>query len=145
MACPTWVEPMKIPPTIPYFKPMLGLALAYGFLWMALEGTLWRDLILAATVVLLAIGYLTIRFLGGRTLSSRRFVLVAAAAGLAGGVALPFVTIFLMALKTGIHAHGPEYTAREIAWVWQQLPLWGTVGGLVGLGLGLVATGRQTA
>ncbi len=134
---------MKIPPTIPYFKPMLGLALAYGFLWMALEGGLGQDLVLAAAVVLLAIGYLTIRFLGGRTLSPRRFVLVAAAAGLAGGVALPLVTIFLMALKTGIHAHGPEYTAREIAWVWQQLPLWGTVGGLVGLGLGLVAAGRQ--
>jgi len=94
---------------------------------------------------LLAIGYLTIHFLGGRTLSPRRFVLMAVAVGLAAGIALPFVTIFLMALKTGIHAHGPEYTAREIAWVWQQLPLWGAVGGLVGLGLGLVATGRQTA
>jgi len=136
---------MKIPPTLPYFKSMLGLALAYGFLWMALEGVLWRDLVLAAAVVLLAIGYLTIRFLGGRTLPARRFMLMAVAVGLAAGIALPLVTIFLMALKTGIHVHGPEYTVREIAWVWQQLPLWGAVGGLVGLGLGLVAAGRQTA
>lgn len=134
---------MKIPLTIPYFRLVPGLTLAYGFLWMALEGELWRDLVLAAAVILLAVGSATTRFLGGRTLSVRRFVLVAVAAGLVAGVALPLVTLFLMALKMGIHAHGPEYATREIVQVWRQLPLWSIVGGLVGLGLGLLVMGKR--
>jgi len=51
-------------------------------------------------------------------------------------------TLFLMALKTGIHAHGPEYTMAEVAWVWRQLPLWVAAGTLAGTGLALVAAGR---
>ena len=134
---------MKIPLTIPYFRLALGLTLAYGFLWMALEGELWRDLVLAAAVTLRVAGYAMTRFPGGRTLSVRRFVIVAVAAGLIAGVALSLITLFLMALKMGIHAHGPEYATREIVWVWQQLPLWSIVGGLVGLGLGLLVAGKR--
>lgn len=134
---------MKIPRTIPNFRLVLGLTLAYGFLWMALEGELWRDLVLAAAVTLLVAGYAMTRILGGRTLSVRRFVLLAVAAGLVAGVALPLVILFLMALKMGIHAHGPEYATREIVWVWRQLPLWSMVGGLVGLGLGLLVAGKR--
>lgn len=134
---------MKIPLTIPYFRLVLGLTLAYGFLWMALEGELWRDLVLAAAVTLLVTGYAMTRISGGRTLSVRRFVIVAVAAGLVAGVALPLVTLFLMALKMGIHAHGPEYATREIVWVWRQLSLWSIVGGLVGLGLGLLVAGKR--
>lgn len=134
---------MKIPLTIPYFRLALGLTLAYGFLWMALEGELWRDLVLAAAVTLLVMGSAMARFLGGRTLSVRRFVIVAVAAGLIAGVALSLITLFLMAIKMGIHAHGPEYATREIVWVWQQLPLWSIVGGLVGLGLGLLVAGKR--
>jgi hypothetical protein len=48
-----------------------------------------------------------------------------------------------MILKTGIHAHGPEYTARELAWVWTQLPLWGGVGALTGLGFGLLMAAKK--
>ena len=58
-------------------------------------------------------------------------------------VSLALITLFLMALKMGSLAHGPEYATREIVWVWQQLPLWSIVGGLVGLGLGLLVAGKR--
>lgn len=134
---------MKIPTTIPYFKPALGLVLAFGLLWMALEGDLWRDVILAAAVVLLAVGSLIARLFGGQVLSVKQFVFLAAVAGLAAGAALPLVTIFLMALKTGIHAHGPEYTEREIAWVWNQLLVWAGAGAFFSLGVALLLLARR--
>lgn len=134
---------MKIPPAIPYFKAITAVTGLYAVAWMALEGALWRETLLAALALALAILFLTTRFLGGRTLPAGRFVLAAAVAGLAYGVGLVFMTLFLMALKTGIHAHGPEYTAREVAWVWSQLPLWSGVGALAGLGLGLLAVASR--
>lgn len=135
---------MKLPATIPHFKAAAGLTLAYALVWMALEGELWRDLLLAAVIVGLAVASLPIRFLGGHDLSAIQLVAIAAAAGIIAGVALPLVTLFLMALKTGIHAHGPEYTPQEIAWVWRQLPLWALVGGMAGLGIGLLSAARRT-
>lgn len=134
---------MKIPATIPHFKTAAGFTLAYALVWMALEGELWRDLLLAGAVVALAIASLLTRFLGGHALSAIQLIAIAAAAGLIAGVALPLVTLFLMALKTGIHAHGPEYTSQEIAWVWRQLPLWALVGGITGFGLGLLSAARR--
>lgn len=134
---------MKIPTTIPYFKVAAGFVLIYSLLWMALEGELGRDLALATAVALLAAGFAITRFLGGQTVSKRQFVILTAVVGLAVGVALPLLTIFLMALKTGIHAHGPEYTPGEIAWVLRQLPLWAGVGGLSGLGIGLLAAAAR--
>ena len=68
---------------------------------------------------------------------------LSAAVGLAYGVGLALLTLLLMAIKTGLHAHGPEYGGREIVWVWNQLPLWAGVGVLVGLGIGLLAAGRR--
>ena len=135
---------MKFPATIPHFKAAAGLTLAYALVWMALEGALWRDLILAAAVVALAVASLLLRFLGGRALSAGQWVAIAMVAGLIASVALPLVTLFLMALKTGLHAHGPEYTPQEIAWVWRQIPLWTLVGGIAGFGIGLLSAAKRT-
>jgi hypothetical protein len=110
---------------------------------MALEGDLRWDLFLALALVLLTLGHLAMRYLGGRTMTAGRFVVLAMAAGIAGGIAVALLTLFLMILKTGIHAHGPEYTARELAWVWTQLPLWGGVGALTGLGFGLLMAAKK--
>jgi hypothetical protein len=62
---------------------------------------------------------------------------------MAFGAGLALMTLMLMALKTGLHAHGPEYPTDQIFWVWRQLPLWAGVGALAGLGLGLLSVGRR--
>jgi hypothetical protein len=43
-----------------------------------------------------------------------------------------------MALKTGLHAHGHEFTRAEIAWVLGRTPLWALAGLFAGLGVGLL-------
>jgi hypothetical protein len=136
---------MKIPSRIPYFKTAHGATAILAFIWMALEGDLRWDLFLALALVLLTLGHLAMRYLGGRTMTAGRFVALAAAAGIAGGFGAVLLTLFLMILKTGIHAHGPEYTSQDITWVWSQMPIWGVAGGLVGLGLALlvIAAGRK--
>ncbi len=119
--------------------------LAFGaaaLVWMALEGMLWLDVTLALAGLALALAHLVTRYLGGRVVSPGRFVGGAAAVGLLFGACLALLTLFLMTLKTGIHAHGPEYTLREIAWVWAQMPLWSGVGALVGLGLSLLVVAK---
>ncbi len=81
--------------------------------------------------------------MGGRTLPPGRAVALAVAAGVVYGVGVALLTLGLMALKTGLHAHGPEYSTAQIVWVWRQAPLWAVAGALAGLGLGLVAAGRR--
>ena len=40
--------------------------------------------------------------------------------------------------KTGVHAHGPEFSPAEIGWLMQQAVLWSLVGTIAGAGLGLL-------
>ncbi|WP_374689054.1 hypothetical protein [Promineifilum sp.] len=119
----------------------------YAAVWLALEGAPIRDLLLAAALLALALWRVLSRRLlervnGGAWRGARR-VGLSAAAGLAFGAGLPLLTLFLMALKTGLHAHGPEYSAAQIAWVWGQLPLWAGAGLLAGVGVGLVGAGLR--
>jgi hypothetical protein len=55
-----------------------------------------------------------------------------------GLVAGPMMLIF-MSLKTGLHAHGPEFTAAQITWVLRQIPLWSLAGLSAGIGFGLLS------
>ncbi len=130
---------MKIPATYPHFKAAVALVGLYAAIWMALEGSLGRDLLLAASLMAMTLFYLSSRYLGGRALPAGQAVALTTTAGMVYGVGLVLLTLFLMALKTGMHAHGPEYAAGEIAWVWRQLGLWSGAGALIGLGLGLLA------
>lgn len=134
---------MKFPASIPWFKLAIAAVGLYAIVWPALEGSVTRDLLLAAFLLALGMTYLAVRFLGGRVLSSSRLVALSTFAGLFYGFGLALLLLFLMALKTGLHAHGPEYSPAEVAWVWRQLPLWGGAGALAGLGLGFLATARQ--
>ena len=133
---------MKIPVSIPHFKIAVGIVGLYAIGWLALEGELVRDIGLAAGLLVSALLYIITKRLGGLIVPVRRAIILATAAGLLFGAGLVLLTLFLMVLKTGLHAHGPEYTAQEIAWVWRQLPLWAGAGGLAGLGLGLLAAAR---
>lgn len=134
---------MKIPASMPWFKPAIAAVGLYAIVWPALEGSTERDLLLAAPLLALGMTYLAVRFLGGCVLSPTRLVVLSAVAGLSYGISLALLLLFLMALKTGLHAHGPEYSPAEVARVWRQLPSWGGAGALAGLGLGFLAAARQ--
>jgi hypothetical protein len=45
-----------------------------------------------------------------------------------------------MAVKTGLHAHGPEFSPSQIAWVMGQVPWWTSAGLLAGVGLAMIVT-----
>ena len=61
---------MKIPATIPGLKLAIGLLGLYVAVWMALEGALVRDLLLAAATLAIAMIYFGTRFFGGRSFRS---------------------------------------------------------------------------
>lgn len=137
---------MKIPRSIPRFKFLMMAAVGLlAVVWPALEGNPALELLLAAVLMSVGIFYIITILLGGRTMTAGQGIALTTVAGLSFGAGLVLLTIFLMALKTGLHAHGPEYTPQEITWVWRQLPLWAGVGGLAGLGVGLLAAGRRMA
>lgn len=140
---------MRIPATIPHIKTVFVVVGVLAIGWIALEGDVGREIVMAMLIGLPGLAYLVTRLaqrtaLGGRRLSMGRWLLLMGVAGVLAGAGVALMTLFLMALKTGLHAHGPEYSAGEIAWVWAQLPLWAAVGGLAGLGVGaLAAAGRR--
>ena len=134
---------MIIPASLPHLKAVF-VAVGVLFIgWIALEGDIGREILLAAIIWTAGLAYLVTRHFGGRRLSMGRWLLLMTAAGLAAGAGVALLTLFLMALKTGLHAHGPEYTAVEIAWVWGQLPLWAAAVGLIGLGVGALAAAAR--
>lgn len=114
---------------------------AYGVIWIALEGDLARVLLLGLGVTMVAVGHLARRLPPPYTSGFRR-LLVGGALGLLAGAGAALATLALMALKTGLHAHGPEFTVEEIRWVVSRLPWWAAGGALAGLGGALLITGR---
>jgi hypothetical protein len=134
---------MKIPERAPWLKPVTWLLGIYAAVWISLEGALWQSLLLAAGTVLLALACLVQRKLAGQTISSTKWIVLAGSLGVAAGVGSGLLTLVFMSVKTGLHAHGPEFSPQEIRWVIRQIPLWGLAGLSAGLGLGLLALGRR--
>ena len=129
---------MSIPPRLPGLKLATILLAGYFVLWIPLEGNLTQTVLIGVWVALVTAGHLMQRWLGGRTLGRGRWLLVAAAFGLSLGLGSAILTLLAMTLKTGLHAHGPEFTRAEINWALAQLPYWTAAGLLAGLGLGLL-------
>jgi hypothetical protein len=113
----------------------------YTAVWISLEGALWQVMLLGVATTILIVGYLVQRTVGGKTLSRGVGLMVTAVSGLAIGGGSGLLSLIFMAVKTGLHAHGPEFSRAEIGWVWGNLPLWTAVGLLLGLGLGLIWAG----
>ena len=128
-----------MPVRVPYLPAATLLWGLYALMWLALEGNVARDGILAGWGLALLALWAAARRWGGRSVSAGQVAALGAAAGLAWGAALGPAVLLLMALKTGLHAHGPEYTAAQIAWVLGQWPWWIGAGALAGAGLGLMA------
>lgn len=110
----------------------------YALVWIGLEGELWQTVALGSSTAVLLVAYGWRRWGRKRPLATRPFLLLSTLSGFLTGLFAALFTLFFMALKTGLHAHGPEYTPQEIAWVVQQIPFWASAGLLVGLGIGLL-------
>ncbi len=134
---------MRIPVRVPYLRAATLLWGVYALVWLSLEGHAGRDALLAGWgLALLALG-LVGRVFGGRAVAVGRLATLGAAVGLAWGVALGPAVLLLMAVKTGLHGHGPEYTAAQLAQVWSQWPSWLAAGLAAGAGLALVVAGLR--
>ena len=129
---------MQLPDRVPGLKWLTVLWALYAVIWALLEGGLWPTVLLAVLSGLVILGYLTNRVLSGRKMAFGIWLLLAAVLGALLGLGSALLTVGLMAVKTGLHAHGPEFSALEINWVIQQIPLWTLAGLLAGLGLGLL-------
>jgi hypothetical protein len=129
---------MQIPNRVPGFKWLVIFWMITAVLWSMLEGDLRRVLFFGLFSTLTGAAYLFQRVIGGRSFSVLRGLLIMGLWGLALGAGTVFMTLFLMVVKTGLHAHGPEFSMIEISEAWQYLPLWSLVGVLVGLGIGLL-------
>jgi hypothetical protein len=132
---------MIFPKQVPGFKWLTILTAIYGIVWMSLEGDLRRVIVMGTAVSLSLVGYGLGRFLGGRSFHVGSWLTVTAVGGLVAGISSGLLTIFFMALKTGIHGHGPEFRPSEIERVVGMIPLWGVVGLLAGLGIGVLVWG----
>lgn len=133
---------MQVPPKIPALKWLTVLLGIYFVLWIGLEGSLAREAVMGVGLTAVSLLHLLQNRLGNQTVSLKTWLGVTAVLGLLLGLGSGPLTIIAMILKTGLHAHGPEFTIAQIQWVWQQAPLWALVGLLSGLGLGLLTANK---
>jgi hypothetical protein len=114
----------------------------FAFIWISLEGSIVGVVLMGVGTTAVLLLYLAQYFLGDRTFSLAQWLVITAVCGLLLGLGSGLLTLLFMIVKTGLHAHGPEFTPSELSWVLQQIPLWVLVGLLAGLGLGMV-TGEK--
>jgi len=130
---------------LPHIKPVQRLiavlTVLYGLVWIPLEGALWSVLMMGglATLWLLTAAY--DRWGAGRTFSTVGIISLVTLTTAAAALFWVLLSLAFMAVKTGLHAHGPEFSPAEISWLWSRLPGWTGIGGLAGLGFGLIAAG----
>ena len=113
----------------------------YALVWTRLEASLLRDGLLAGWGLALLALWLMARAFGEREVAAGWVAALGTAVGLAWGAALGPAVLLLMALKTGLHGHGLEYTAAQITWVAAQWPWWVAAGGIAGVGVALLWLG----
>ena len=129
---------MQVPAKMPALKGATILLGGYFVVWVALEGNLSQTIALAMLAIGVWLGRIGQRYGAGRKMSPAGWLLLSGFGGLFFGGGIGPLTLALMALKTGLHAHGPEFTLLEINFIVTQMPLWGFAGLLAGLGLGLI-------
>lgn len=132
---------MQIPAKLPGLKLLTIVWAVYGVVWIAPEGVLWQAVLLGGLTTAVLLGYLLQKVAGGRLVAGGWWLGGTAVTGALFGFLTGLLTLFFMALKTGLHAHGPEFTPAEVTWVLAQMPLWTAVGLLSGAGLGMVSLG----
>ncbi len=89
----------------------------------------------------LSAGYVAQKRLAGRKYSLGGWLILCASIGFLFGLTVGLLALILMAVKTGLHGHGPEFSPAEVTWVVRQIPWWAASGLIAGAGLGLLAVG----
>jgi hypothetical protein len=111
-----------------------------GLAWISLEGEPRWSSIMALFTLLVGIGYLAIKLVRGRTINGIGWIVLLAGSGLVIGLLFGPVTLFYMALKTGLHGHGAEFTRAEMLWFIDRIILWAVSGLVAGAGLGFLTS-----
>jgi len=117
---------------------MAAIWAATAVLWVLLEGNLRLTILFSTLTAFIITGMVVKKCLAGRELSLIAWLTAASLMGLLMGLGSAILTLLFMALKTGLHAHGPEFASLEINWVLQQTLIWPAAGLLGGLGLGIL-------
>ena len=128
---------MRIPAHFPGLRLATLLLMAAAVAWIAPEGDLLSVMALSIALTLLLLTHAARRWLGGKTLPAGHWLAALSLLGLAAELGSGLLALLLMAVKTGLHGHGPEFSAGEIAWVLRNTPFWAAAGLLSGGGLGL--------
>lgn len=132
------MAPMILPSLGRPFKWFVIVVGVYAVIWIALEGELRQVVALGSGLTMVMVGAFYERWMAGRTLAIGAWLAFSAALGSLAGFGSAVSTLLFMAVKTGLHAHGPEFTIGEIEWVLAQMPWWTTGGLLAGLGVGFI-------
>lgn len=129
-----------MPHKIPGLRWITAVFGIYSVIWISLEGDLSQTVLLGVwgTAVFL-LSFMQNQW-GGKVFSAGGWWAKTAVLGLLLGAGSGLSTLFFMALKTGLHAHGPEFALTEIKWVIQQTPFWSLAGLFTGLGVGLLSS-----
>ena len=110
----------------------------YTAVWMALEGNVGRVLLMGGGWTAVLLLHFIQNYVGGRLVRRWVFVLETAVAGLLFALSTIALTLIFMVLKTGIHAHGAEFSPQEINTLIEKLPIALLAGLLAGAGIGLL-------
>ena len=133
---------IQIPEKFPFLKLMMVLLGIYTLFWISLEGGLLRVVWMGVGVTAVSTLRLLQKQVGGRTMKVGWWVGLTAVTGAISGLLSVGITLIFMIIKTGLHAHGPEFTPSEIEWVIQQWSLWGAIGLLCGSAIGFISAGK---
>jgi hypothetical protein len=135
---------MRIPEQIRGLRPATAVWVVYALAWIAPEGNLAAVTILGSSTAVIAAAHLVQRRWGGKRLRGWRWWGGTAVLGALTGGGGALLILLLMAMKTGLHSHGPEFTPAEIAWAVSQIPWWTAGGAVAALGLALLLQARRS-
>lgn len=133
------------PQRLPLLRWMTIAWSTYGLIWIGLEGELRQVMVMGIGAAVVGWGHSLVWLGQKRPLPLPVWLALSSFLGLLCGLLAAPLTILFMALKTGLHAHGPEFTPQEVAWILQQTPLWSLIGLVAGLGIGFLLAARFPA
>ncbi|MCA9951651.1 MAG: hypothetical protein KDE48_18500, partial [Anaerolineales bacterium] len=97
---------MQLPPKIPGLKWITLIVGVYTAVWIALEGDLLCVVLLGVGVTAVLLMHLIQRYFAGITFTLRQWLAFTTGTGLLFGAGSVLVSLLLIAIKTGLHAHG---------------------------------------
>lgn len=107
----------------------------FGLIWLSFEDTHTLTVLTLGSAICL---WLCCYWLSPIASNNWKGFALHALGGMLAGTAVIPVTLLLMALKTGLHAHPePDFSAQQILSLLDRLPIWSAAGLLSGLAAGL--------